>query len=143
MFPNGILLNNPGNIRHSHDRWHGEARLQDNKVFVRFLSPHDGLRAMMKTLLTYEDLYRITTVRLVIERYAPPSENATEAYICDVANRMHVSPNVFIDLDNIDVLIDLAKAITMHENGHPPDYMPTYWYDEATYHEAALDALGI
>lgn len=143
MFPSGILLNNPGNLVHTNDRWNGTARLQTDKKFVRFLSPFAGLRAMMKTLLTYEDLYRITTVRLIIERYAPTTENFTESYISDVANRMHISPNAFIDLANIDTLIDLSKAIVIHENGYPPEHMPEFWYEEATYHEAAVDALGL
>lgn len=143
MFPRGIFLNNPGNLIHTKDHWHGTARLQNDKKFVRFLTPHDGVRAMMKTLLTYEDLYHTTTIRLIIARYAPPEENNTEAYISDVSNRMGVQSNLFINLDNIDTLIDLSKAIVIHENGIPPDNMPEYWYEEVIYHDAAVSALDL
>lgn len=143
MFPLPIRLNNPGSLIHTKDHWNGTARLQNDKKFVRFLTPHDGIRAMMKTLLTYEDLYHITTIRLIITRYAPPEENKTEYYISDVSNRMGVQCNLFINLDNIDTLIDLSKAIIIHENGIPPDNMPEYWYDEVIYHDAAVDALEL
>lgn len=143
MFPLPIRLNNPGSLIKTHDNWNGAARLQNDKKFVRFLTPHDGIRAMMKTLLTYENLYHTTTIRLIITRYAPPEENKTEAYISDVSNRMGVQSNLFINLDNIDTLIDLAKAIIIHENGLPPDNMPEFWYEEVVYHDAAVSALDL
>ena len=141
-FPQGVLLNNAGNLeRTSHDHWHGEARLQDNKRFIRFLTPQAGLRALMKTLLTYEDVHGLNTVTRIITRYAPPAENNTEAYIRDISQQAGISPNMVVDLQNPDILIRFAQAIVIHENGHPPEWMPYYWYEEVTYHEAAMSAL--
>lgn len=140
-FPTGILLQNPGCLERSADKWNGEARLQDHKRFVRFLTPQAGLRALMKTLLTYEDLHGLNTITRVISRYAPPGENNTEYYIRDVSERSGISPNMIVDLHNPDILIRFAQAIVLHENGHPPAYMPEYWYDAATYYDAAMDAL--
>lgn len=141
MFPTPILLNNPGALEHTHDHWEGMTRLQDNKRFVRFISPKYGIRGMMKTLRTYESAYCFTTINTIITRYAPPSENNTEAYIIDVSTRTGMSRNQVLDLNDIDVLIKLAKAIVMHENGHPPDRMPANWYSEVIFHEAAVLAL--
>ena len=141
MFPEGIRMNNPCNLKHTHDKWHGSARLQDNKNFVRFLTPQAGLRAAMKTLLTYEDHYRITTINSIIMRFAPPAENNTQAYIDDVSIRMGWPPSAYLDLHDEDTLIRMTQSIVMHENGHSPNGMPLYWYEEAVYHAAAEQAL--
>ncbi len=142
MFPEGVRLNNPGNIRHSHDKWHGESRLQDNKKFVRFLTPQSGIRAMMKILLTYEDVYRITTISSIIMRWAPPAENNTQAYIDDVSVRMGIPSHMMLNMHDPDTLISLSQAIVTHENGHSHGSMPIYWYEEVVYHEAAMQALN-
>ena len=142
LFPKGILLNNAGNLKHSHDKWEGEARLQRDKVYVRFLTPQAGIRAMMKTLLTYEDLYHITTIRLIIERYAPPKENNTEAYIADICSKLGVPDNMFLNITKPEILMTLAEAMVLHEQGHAPPHMPIYWYEEKIYHDAAIDALN-
>lgn len=141
MFPTGIILNNPGNIEKTDDSWLGMTRLQDNKHFVRFSSPKYGIRAIMKIILSYEDFYGINTINRIITRWAPPSENNTEAYIRDVSNRTGISPNILIDLSQPENLMSLAQAIVVHENGLPPLNMPTKWYEEVTYHEAAILAL--
>lgn len=142
MFPEGIRLNNPCNLKKTHDHWHGSARLQDNKHFVRFLTPQSGLRAAMKVLLTYEDNYRITTINSIIMRFAPPAENNTQSYIDDVSIRMGWPPSAFLDLHDDDTLVRLTQAIVMHENGHAPLDMPLYWYTEEVYQEAAMSALS-
>lgn len=143
LFPKGILLNNAGNIKHTHDKWEGEARLQRDKVYVRFLTPQAGIRAMMKTLLTYEDLYRITTIRLIIERYAPPNENNTEAYIHAVSRSLGVPDNLYLNLNAPEILMAMSEAMVLHEQGHAPPHMPMFWYEEKVYHDAAIEALGM
>lgn len=142
-FPRGIKLNNGGNIEHSiNNNWHGAARLQDDKRFVRFLTPQAGIRALMKTLLTYENAHGLNTITSIISRYAPSDENNTNSYIWDVSERVGLPPSKVLDLRNPDILIGIAQAIVIHENGHSPEWLPYYWYDEATYHEAAMMALG-
>lgn len=142
VFPRGIRLNNPGNIRKNDTRWKGMAKLQDDKDFVRFLTPQSGLRALMKTLITYEEKYDLSTISKIITRYAPPSENNTDKYIIDVSKRSGFSANMVLDLQNIDILIKFAQAIVMHENGQPQEGVPFHWYDEVIYHDAAMEALG-
>jgi len=78
----------------------------------------------MKTLITYEDIHGFNTIDSIIYHWAPPSENNTGAYINEVSRRTGIPHSVLIDVKNIDVLIALAKAITMKENGIPPDNMP-------------------
>lgn len=142
MFPKGVLLNNPGNLQKTNDEWVGMTKLQDNARFVRFKSPKYGIRAVMKTILSYDDLYGLNTISRIITRYAPPGENDTDSYIRDVSFRSGFSPNVLIDLSKPENLMLLAQGIVIHENGHPPADMPPNWYEEVTYHEAAMLALA-
>ena len=84
----GIRNNNPLNIRHSADRWQGAREKQTDKSFVQFKTMAYGYRAAWRTLQTYYDRFcqqnKPFTVRNIIERWAPPTENDTEAYIQSV-----------------------------------------------------------
>ena len=84
----GLRNNNPLNIRHSADRWQGAREEQTDKAFVQFKTMAYGYRAAWKTLQTYYERFchqsTPFTVRNIISRWAPPSENDTEAYIRQV-----------------------------------------------------------
>lgn len=140
-FPTGIVNNNPGNIERNDILWEGMQRLQPHGRFIRFETPECGIRALVKVLISYRDKHGLDTVNGIINRYAPATENNTYSYVVDVSKRSGFYPNEIVDLHDVDTLIKLAKAITIHENGLAPEYMPFYWYDEAIYHRAALDAL--
>ena len=81
----GIRNNNPLNIRHSSDRWEGARKEQTDKSFVQFESMAYGYRAAWKVLESYWKHFREKrehfTVGNIIRRWAPPSENDTDAYI--------------------------------------------------------------
>jgi len=134
--PRGIRNNNPGNIRRSGDKWVGLSSRQDDPAFARFDDPVHGLRALMKILLKYRRDYGLYTVRAIIGRWAPPSENDTGAYADAVAKRLEVGPDDPISLTAPSQLILLARAIAVHENGHPPPGWPSDWYDAAQYERA-------
>ena len=88
MKTRGIRNNNPLNIRRSADRWVGARAEQTDPSFVQFQSMAYGYRAAWKTLQSYYrrfcSLSQPFTVRTIITRWAPPSENDTEAYIKNV-----------------------------------------------------------
>ena len=90
MTTRGIRNNNPLNIRHSKDKWQGIAITQTDKSFVQFQSMAYGYRAAWKVLDTYCLTFRrerkAYNVRNIIARWAPPSENDTEAYIRTVVS---------------------------------------------------------
>ena len=81
----GLRNNNPLNIRHSADRWQGARINQTDPSFVQFTSMAYGYRAGWKVIDTYwtrfERERRPFNVRNIIARWAPPTENDTEAYI--------------------------------------------------------------
>jgi hypothetical protein len=140
-FPLGIRLSNPGNIKRTTLHWEGMTRLQDDPVFIRFNSPHYGIRALVRILINYKDLHDCETITMIMHRYAPPSENKTTAYIRDVSARSGYFPNEVIDLHDINVLVNLAQAIVIHENGLAPVVYPAAWYEEDVYYRAAESAL--
>lgn len=123
----GIRNNNPGNIRHK-DAWDGMADIQGDDSFVTFISPVWGIRAMIKVLLTYSRKYKLDTVRGIISRWAPPSENDTDEYIQFVCDRMDVCNIDRLNMTAPHILIGLAKAITIFENDPAPEGSPREWY---------------
>jgi hypothetical protein len=138
LLPRGIRNNNPGNIRLSRTVWQGQRSPQQaDRDFVEFTAPVYGLRALMKLLLTYCLKYNLDTAESIINRFAPPHENATDNYIRCVAKMMGVKRTEKINLASKPALIALARAIVLHENGRPPPDMPPGWYSPALYEQAA------
>ena len=78
--PRGLRNRNPGNIRRSAVRYKGETE-SDDAAFKTFASTAWGYRAMFVLLHTYRVRHRIATLRGMIARWAPPSENDTDAYL--------------------------------------------------------------
>jgi len=132
--PRGIRNNNPGNIRLSRVKWVGQIDGADNE-FVTCEHPMWGLRMIGKVLLIYHhyrtasDGSAIDTVQEVIDRWAPPSENDTDAYAAHVRDLLNVEKGEVIDLDERPVLVTLMRAIVKHENGSDP--YPERWYELA------------
>lgn len=129
--PRGIRNHNPGNIRRG-DPWQGLADKQPDRAFATFVSDAYGIRALAVTLITYQDKYGLHTIRGVISRWAPPSENNTEAYIQDVAKQTGFGADDSLDLHTYADLRPLVEAIIRHENGNGPLTTANTWYDEAT-----------
>ncbi len=137
FLPRGIRNNNPGNLRLSKTVWQGQAPVQSDKAFVEFVDALSGLRALMKTLVTYYLKYNLDTVECIINRFAPPHENATDSYIHQVARALNVKRTDKINLLSKAALTALASAIVLHENGTPPAGRPPGWYGKDLYDQAA------
>lgn len=117
MKARGLRNNNPGNIRKGID-WQGMSAEQPDPAFVTFDDPVYGIRAMNRILRTYEKVHGLDTVRGIISRWAPPTENDTDSYVRSVADRLGVDPDEPID---VQAYADqLTAAIIKHENGINP-----------------------
>lgn len=120
----GIRNNNPGNIdRNPANKWQGRMAREKmtpeqaaEKRFEVFASPAWGIRAMCVLLINYFDKHGCDTVQKVINRWAPPVENDTSAYVRAVAAAVGVAPTVFINLHEYTRLRPLVVAIIAHEN---------------------------
>ncbi len=113
----GIRNNNPGNIRHGID-WDGLDKDQSkDEEFSQFSTPEYGIRAMFKILKTYNDKYNLNTIEGIINRWAPPIENDTEAYINFVSSKVGKNSSEVL---NEEDYISLVQAIIHMENGEQP-----------------------
>jgi len=135
--PRGIRNNNPGNIEWG-DPWQGllEPKKRTDKRFAQFENPTMGIRAIARTLITYQDKYGIKTIEDAIHRWAPPNENDTLSYSSHVARLAEVSPNQVVDFQNYTALKAMVEGIIRHENGNPRTYglnpkaNANEWYDD-------------
>lgn len=118
--PRGVRNNNPGNIRIG-DNWQGLAPMQEDGSFCQFSDAKYGIRALAYLLLKSYHIKRgLNTVRKIINRWAPPSENDTASYVMQVAKAMQVGADEAIDLTKEFALAGLVAAIIKHENGAQP-----------------------
>ena len=142
ILPRGIRNNNPGNIRQGTAKWQGMRDAAFDPAFVEFTDPVYGIRAMMKIFLTYYRKYGLDTVQSIVNRWAPPHENATDHYAAHVAQLLKVKRYDVLDVPAL--LVPLAKAVTLHENGAPPrgTDKPRYWYEDSLYEQAREMVLG-
>jgi hypothetical protein len=114
--PRGIRNNNPGNIEiNSRNDWKGKIVPSRDHRFETFETMEYGIRALLIILRNYIRKGH-NSVELIIKRWAPSSENNTEAYIKAVCAYMGVIRNeeLFFILED---MLPLTKAICKHENG--------------------------
>ena len=119
--PRGIRNNNPGNIEFKEKvNWQGTSDKKHDGRFIVFETPEYGLRAMARTLRTYQRKHKLDTVRKIVGRWAPPSENDTNSYVESVARNTGVNPDQRLNLENDQELLPLMRAMIKHENGRNP-----------------------
>jgi hypothetical protein len=123
MATRGIRNNNPGNIERGAP-WQGlmepdrmTPRQAAETRFAVFRSPKWGIRAIARTLITYQDKHGLNTVRGIIDRWAPPVENDTAAYVAAVEAK---AGDGEIDVHDYATMNALVRAIVLHENGSQP-----------------------
>lgn len=116
--PRGIRNNNPGNVRHSGTHWQGQAAHQPDPNFVSFTTPEYGIQAIARILISYQTHHHLNTIEQPINRWGPPTENLTDAYVHAVSRAADVRPNDVVDLQrNPDLFGRVVTAIILHENG--------------------------
>lgn len=76
-----------------------------------------GYRAMFVLLDTYCRRYGLSTIRTMIARYAPPTENFTEAYVRFITRRTGIAPEEEIDTRSARDMIPIVAAMSEIENG--------------------------
>jgi len=120
MLPRGIRNNNPLNIRRSKDQWQGLSKTQGDRSFCQFETLEYGWRAAFYLLTrTYYHKYRLYTIRGIVSRWAPPSENNTEAYIANVSRLTGIDPDepLGIPSEKPSRWMMLGLAMAIQENG--------------------------
>ena len=122
--PLPLRNNNPMAVRFSEDNdWQGQEG--QNGGFAVFDSGEKGIRAGAKVLLSYQRRLGATSVDRIISRWAPSSENNTNAYIAKVKGDLSRAGYSQADMNRLDMrnehlLMTLTKSIIGHENGQQP-----------------------
>lgn len=140
----GVRNKNPGNIDYNQsNKWQGQIGLEipvgsSKPRFARFDTPENGIRALGKLLLTYYTKHNLMTVKGIINRWAPPKENDTGAYVASVQASVKAATGKdaigIIDLRDPPTLKAVVNAIIRHENAG-------YVYPEAVVSEGIRRAL--
>lgn len=119
----GIRNNNPGNIEfNTANKWVGQTGIESGVPcprFAKFNTPENGIRALTKILLKYQQK-GYDTVNEIVNRYAPSTENNSRAYAQHVADSLGVDINARLDMRTPRELVKLVRAIIVHENGSNP-----------------------
>ena len=123
--PRGIRNNNPLNIRKGND-WLGERPIQKDRAFEEFVSLEMGLRAGFIILRNYQRTslapkMRANTIRKIINRWAPASENDTLRYIDLVAKRSGLNPDELIAYRDKPRMLAVVEAMCFVECGQAID----------------------
>ena len=104
-----IAKNNIFNIRKGPNKWTGETGAR--KGFVEFETREHGIRAWIVLMRTYRLKHRCGTVRAIITRYAPPTDNNdTQAYIKYCRERVYKSDTTWLSTTADYVRLGCAMA---------------------------------
>lgn len=115
--PIGIRHKNPGNIRPSSWTESQPGYIGQENNFAIFDSFVSGIAAQIRLLQAYRRLYGLTSLRGIVNRWAPPSDaNDVSAYLAHV----HALTGIGYDdelPDDPEVYRTVAWAMACHENG--------------------------
>lgn len=117
----GLRNCNPGNIRRSKVHYLGEVRPSQDSDFKQFESMAYGYRAMFVLLDSYRRKYALNTLRQMLNRYAPPSENFTEGYIRFVSQKTGILPDEELNTRSERDMVPIISAMSEIENGVSAD----------------------
>ena len=121
MSSRGLRNLNPGNIRRSKVRYKGEKVHSTDSAFKQFESLEAGDRAMFVLLHTYRVRGYGSTICQMVSRYAPPSENNTEAYIARVEKGSKIGRHTPLDTLQEEQMVPIVCAMSAVENGVAAD----------------------
>ncbi|WP_293738949.1 structural protein P5 [uncultured Parabacteroides sp.] len=118
--PRGLRNNNPLNIRKNSDVFQGEVVPSRDTAFKQFKTMAYGYRAGFKILSNYFRVYRLTTIRQMVSRWAPENENNTSAYVSLVASYSRIGPDDPLKFDR-EHMIPIVAGMSRVENGREAD----------------------
>lgn len=119
--PRGYRNNNPLNIRIGKSRWKGKVSPNTDGVFEQFESMGYGFRAALKLIQNYISSGN-NTIRKIISKWAPPTENPTSSYISNVCSRIGINPDDIVNGNNKEQMTNIVYAMAISENGYAPSW---------------------
>lgn len=128
-YPRGVRNNNPGNIKiNPANNWKGAVPHSQNTdgTFEQFREYVFGVRAMIKLMQNYISQGN-NTIRKIVNKYAPVSENPTSAYLNFISERTGYGPDQKITA----VTYPLVSAIAQFENGTGTEWITPQQFQAA------------
>ena len=121
--PRGYRNNNPLNIRkNAANAWKGKVVPGTDSAFEQFISMPYGYRAALYLIRKYIGQGN-NTIRKIVTKWAPPSENNTSSYVSNVAKRSGINADAVLSRTDMDSLCKIAYAMAWSENGKAPASM--------------------
>lgn len=116
-----IRNNNPLNIRKG-SKWQGMAPVQFDDSFTVFSSTQAGFRAALIIIRNYISGRNSTgliidTIETIIRRWAPPQENATEAYIRFVCQTTDIPRSQKLRFEDRQNICSIVHSMAFVESG--------------------------
>ncbi len=112
-YPRGIRNNNPTNLSFVP----GQGAIGSDGRFGIYGTAEEGIRAAENQLLLYQERDGLNTIRGIITKWAPPSENDTASYIAAVSSMMGVGADDTLNLRNRGTATALLNAMIKRETG--------------------------
>lgn len=117
--PRNVRNNNPGNIKDGKFAQSLPGYAGSDGTFAIFDSRDAGHGAQVSLLKSYGER-GFNSVKAIIDRWAPPSDNnPTPTYVNFVARKLGVDPSQPLDMTDPRVVSGLASAIQEFEGGGP------------------------
>lgn len=131
LLPRGYRNNNPVNIRISSNKWNGKVLPNTDGAFEQFIDLVHGYRAALVLLRGKGYISGgINTIRKIITKFAPATENYTDGYIANVSRITGIDRDTIISRNDRDALTRIVYAMSIVENGRVDkagnDLMTTY-----------------
>lgn len=90
--------------------------------FKQFRGEAWGYRAMFVILNTYSAKYNLQTMREMIHRWAPPSENQTDSYVDYVSRVAMLDADTPLVTTHRETMLPMVAAMSQMENGTKSDW---------------------
>lgn len=129
----GEFNNNPGNINYlPKNAFNGQLGIEIVQPghsytprFGRYDTAINGIRALAKQLLKYQNTYKLNTIKALTRKWAPDADgNVSADYSHAVSQHSSISEDQVINLNDIETLIEIVTAFIFEENGrcnYPPE----------------------
>lgn len=117
MDARGIRNHNPLNIRKGNN-WQGEQSPQTDPEFEQFLNDAYGFRAGLRIIQNgFKASPPRNTIRRIITRWAPPTENNTDTYIKFVSQDTLLAPDTRLVFSDRVAICRLVQSMAVFETG--------------------------
>lgn len=109
---------NPGNLNYA-----GQAGASleagSNARFAKFNSEEEGIAALVRQLRLYHQR-GIDTIGEIVKKYAPPSENDTQAYVANMARWTGLSADEKLNFNDTETVRRMVEGISRKEGRYTP-----------------------